>query len=277
MSFFKTFLAKPSKGSLFSALVADRPVNVERDIAYGNHSRHRLDVYRPVVKTRKTPIVVFLYGGGWDSGEKEFYGFVGSAFASIGCIAVIPDYRLYPEVRYPEFMKDATHSYNWAVQNLTKGEPAHSPVFISGHSAGAHIGALLCYDPQYLDTLHPKVPSPQGFIGLSGPYGFDPTTHHRSRHIFVDAQNAAQVQPVNQVRKGAPPAILMHGAKDTTVKTQNAYRMRDRLSEAGSYAHAIEYEGIGHTGLVLTLARLSRHRASVLERIAEFINSQSAL
>ncbi len=272
MLFLRTFVSKPSKETLFSALFAERSVNVERDVAYCDHPRHRLDIYHPLTAAPAAPVVVFFYGGGWDSGAREFYGFVGAALAARGIVAVIPDYRLYPEIRYPGYMSDAASAYHWVRENLTTGD---APVFISGHSAGAHIGALLCYDRSYLKAIGSTVPAPRGFIGFSGPYGYDPTTHPRSRHIFTDAENAAKVQPVNQVRENAPPALLMHGAKDTIVKTLNAFSMRDRLNEAGSHARAIEFENIGHTGLILALSKPFRYRAPVLKMTTEFVRDQA--
>jgi len=271
MSFFRTFVAKPSKASLFSAIFADRPVQVERDIAYGRHSRHFLDIYRPIERVKNAPIVIFLYGGGWDSGERQMYGFVGAALAASGFIAVIPDYRLYPEVVYPGYMKDAALAYDWVVRNLAMRADGRSRIFVMGHSAGAHMGALLAYNHVYLQSQNPSLGLPDGFIGLSGPYAFDPTTHELSKHIFVEAKSAAHVQPVHQVAKGAPPALMFHGKKDPTVLWPNALQMRDALIAVGTPAEAIEYENLDHIGPLLVLAKPMRWRAPVFEQVKGFI------
>ena len=277
MSFFRTFINNPSPGSLFSAIVSERSVLVEQDISYGSHHRHCLDVYRPKItkKTKKQnpPIIVFYYGGGWDSGDRQSYGFVGSALASRGFITVIPDYRVYPEVQYPAFMSDAAQAYDWVVTNRTI-ENNKPQIFVMGHSAGAHIGALLTYDRQHLRANNKELPKPDGFIGLSGPYGFDPTQHQRSKHIFQSVKTASEVQPVMQVKKGAPPALLIHGGKDTTVLTLNALRMRDALREVGTSAEAIEIKNLGHIGPILALSKPYRLLSPVLHLVTEFISSQ---
>jgi acetyl esterase/lipase len=271
MSYFRTFFSKPSGGSLFSAFFADRQPSVERAVSYGDHSRHRLDIYRPVMSHHSTPVVVFFYGGGWDSGCREMYGFVGAALAASGFTTVIPDYRLYPEVRYPEFMEDAANAYCWAARNLSGIGSEESPTFVMGHSAGAHIGALLTYDPQYLQTVITAPYRPQGFIGLSGPYGFDPKEHKRTLNIFKMAPTAKLVQPVQQVRKGAVPALLMHGKKDTTVLPLNAVRLSEALSQVGSHGEVIELENARHMDPILALSKPYRRRSIVLDRIKRFI------
>ena len=99
------------------------------DIAYGSHPRHRLDIYVPEPKSAADsappaarPLVVFWHGGRWSSGDKAEYRFVGAALAELGCVAVLPNYRLYPEVKMPGFMDDAARAGQWAA--LHAGEYA---------------------------------------------------------------------------------------------------------------------------------------------------------
>ena len=275
MSFFRTFIEKPTSASLFSAIFAERCGDIERNIAYGSHSRHFLDIYRPVVGGAKPPIVIFFYGGSWDSGEREMYGFVGAALAASGFIAVIPDYRLFPEVVYPDYMSDAAQAYDWVDNNLATNADGRSKVFVMGHSAGAHMGALLAYDRSYLQEQTPAANLPDGFIGLSGPYSYDPITHELSKHIFVEAKSAGKVRPVHQVTKGAPPALLIHGKKDPTVEMLNAIHMRDALIEVGTPAQAVEYQNLGHIGPLLALAKPFRWRAPIYEQVKDFIRYYS--
>lgn len=273
MSYIGTFLTRPSVGSLVGALTAERGPAVERGIPYGTHARNRLDVYFPHAAREPAPIILFLYGGGWTSGAREMYGFAGAALAARGFVTVIPDYRLYPEVTYPDFMADTAHAYLWAQTYLARSGTGDAPLFIMGHSAGAHIGALLAYDRTYITEIGGNSGLISGFIGLSGPYGYDPTTHERSRKVFSNAESAAQVQPVEQVSAPAPPALLMHGSNDTVVKVLNAHRMRQALESAGSTARVIEFKNAGHTDLMVALSRLYRWRVPVLEQIAAFIDA----
>ena len=103
-------------------------IAISRDIAYGDNPRQRLDVYAPKAApagTSHAPVVVFLYGGGWTEGAKKQYGFVARALASRGIVAVLPDYRLYPEVRFPAFIEDAAAATRWACPQLWR-RPASS-------------------------------------------------------------------------------------------------------------------------------------------------------
>jgi acetyl esterase/lipase len=273
----KTFLDKPSAASLLSVVTAELGVTVEGDVPYGPLERHRADIYRSPACTDEGPIVLFIYGGGWESGERSFYGFVGAAFAASGATTVIPDYRVYPEVRYPGFQEDAAAAYRLAVEKLSCNANTARPIFVVGHSAGAHIGALLCFDTSFLESAGEPLSRPAGFIGLSGPYAYDPTTHERSAHIFATADHADQVRPVAHVRIGAPPALMMHGARDTVVMMANASKLAEALRAVGTAAEAIEFENMSHTNLVLALARPLRWRAPVLSKALAFIRDHSVI
>ena len=84
--------------------------------AEGAGAAHELDVYvpdKPAAGAR--PLVVFWYGGRWTDGDKSDYRFVGAALASLGCVAMLPNYRHYPEVKLAGFMADAAEATHWAV------------------------------------------------------------------------------------------------------------------------------------------------------------------
>ena len=104
-------------GSALSALTPDGGSRRTAGEAYGDDPRQRLDVYRPSGSGHH-PVVVFFYGGSWNEGRREDYRFVGEALASRGCLVVIPDYRVYPQVRYPAFLEDCAAATGW-----TTGHP----------------------------------------------------------------------------------------------------------------------------------------------------------
>jgi acetyl esterase/lipase len=133
-----------------SALLNALAPLVMRDIAYGNGPRHMLDLYATRPAATQVPVVVFFYGGGWETGPKAVYRFVGAALAARGVLAVIPNYRLYPKVRFPDFMFDAAASVGWTHQNAARfgGDPHR--LFLMGHSAGRQIVTLLALDARYL-------------------------------------------------------------------------------------------------------------------------------
>jgi acetyl esterase/lipase len=216
-------------------------------------------------------VVLFYYGGGWTSGNRATYAFVGSALAANGVTTVVADYRIFPEVKYPAFYEDAALAYAWVSATVASG--GRRPVVLMGHSAGAHIAALLALDPGYLDAAAANLPPPAGLIGLSGPYGFDPTTWPSTRAIFASVTVADRIRPVALARNGGPPTILIHGAADTVVEPVAAHMMEEALKKARTPVSKIIYRGIGHAGLIMTLAQPLRWRAPLLEDVLKFVRT----
>jgi len=268
--------ALPTVQSLYSKIVADPGVSLEAGIAYGPHGRHVLDVYRPQssrdAEDQDGPIAIFIYGGGWRSGHRSTYGFVGAALASRGITTVIPDYRLYPDVKFPAFVDDAARAYAWTSARLASGAGKRRAIFLIGHSAGAHIAALLALDPRYLAAVEVSN-EPAGLIGLAGPYAFDPTTYPSTKDIFAPAVGSQDARPVAFAGARSPPALLMHGLKDETVQLSNMRGLAAALQASGTQVRTLELAEIGHIGLVLAISRPFRWRAPVLSEIEAFIRS----
>ena len=117
----------------------DGSVRKYADIPYADRDRAKLDVYRPEDITEATPgpVVMFIYGGGWAAGDKFEYEFVGRALAAAGFVAVIPDYRLWPDVKYPDFLDDNAEAIKWIEDNIASYGGDTKRFFLAGHSAGA--------------------------------------------------------------------------------------------------------------------------------------------
>lgn len=244
------------------------------DLAFGDHESLRLDVYAPgdVDATgRKRPVIVFFYGGSWQRGSKEEYRFAASQLTRQGFVVVLPDYRLYPEVVFPQFMHDAAAAVRWTSENIGQygGDP--DTLFLMGHSAGAQIAALLHYDEQYLEGL---TSAPSGLIGLSGPYDFLPLTSTTLQQVFPQAVRSAS-QPIEFARGNTTPALLLHGGKDTTVGAGNSIRLARKVTAAGGSADIRIYDSRGHAGVLLALAGPLRTLAPVVEDVAAFVNAQT--
>jgi acetyl esterase/lipase len=257
--------------ALFNALVSEKNVIITRDLAFGPLERQKLDIYRPEPGRESRGIVVFYYGGGWRSGERGMYRFVGAALAARGFTAVIPDYRLYPASVFPAFMDDAALAYGFVDRRINTAAKK-LPVFLMGHSAGAYIAAMLALDPAYLDRDAPGAPRPAAVIGLAGPYAFDPTTWPRTAEIFTAAAGHADAaRPVAFVSPEAPPMFLARGADDDVVAPYNADELEAALRERGVPVENRLYPGIGHVALVLSLSRPFRWRAAILDDSIAFI------
>jgi acetyl esterase/lipase len=239
------------------------------DVAYAPGPRHRLDVYVPA-KARARPIIVFWYGGGWENGRKSNYRFVGAALAKAGYVAVLPDYRLYPEVRFPEFVDDGARALAWAVNHASEigGDPRR--IYVGGHSAGAHIAAMLAYDTARLERVGLARDAIRGCIGLSGPYVLTPNDATLN-DIFRAPFTLADWQPVQRVQAGAPPALLLHGEADTVVDVAHAQRMAEKLQSLGIPVTLRTYASRGHRDTVAAFASAAPNKLPVLEEIRRFV------
>ncbi|HSH73108.1 MAG TPA: alpha/beta hydrolase [Methylophilaceae bacterium] len=242
------------------------------NIAFGSLPRQKLDIYVPknLPPDTKPPVVVFFYGGGWESGDKSDYKFVAEALTSRGFITVIPDYRVYPDVLFPGLMADPAQAARWVKDYIAGvgGDPQR--IFLAGHSAGAHIAAMLTLDDEYLSTVKLKPADFRGMIGLAGPYDFLPLKSDRLKTIFGPEDQRAKSQPINFVTGHNPPMLLMVGKIDGTVWPRNTYNLAAKIREDGGPVEVVEFENYGHIDMVAKLAKPLRND-EMLGSITNFI------
>lgn len=243
---------------------------VEADVAYGPDSRHRLDVYAPNSPSSPLPVLVFIYGGSWASGDKDEYGFLGAAFAAQGFLTVIPNYRLVPEVRFPGFVEDCAAAVRWAEQNAERfgGDP--SRIVLVGHSAGAYNAMMLALDAHYLRDAGVDARAIRGIAGLAGPYDFLPFDVDATRNAFGQAPDVQLTQPVRFAHADAPPMLLLWGADDTTVGPRNLESLARVQRAAGGAVETKIYPGIDHVEIMLAISRVFRGKAPVLADVTAF-------
>lgn len=248
-----------------------------RDIAYAAGSRHRLDLYRPSRRADPAPVVVFFYGGSWQMGDKADYAFVGKALAAKGFLTVIPDYRIYPEVRYPDFLRDGAEAVRWARDNAGRygGDPKQ--LFLMGHSAGAYNAVTLTVDERWLAEAGVDAPREvRGTVGISGPYDFLPLRDPTLMTIFGPEATRPRTQPVAYVDGKEPPLLLLHGLKDTTVYPRNAERLAARVREHGGRVEVKFYKGLNHTAAIGAVAAPLRFLAPVLDDAVRFMRARGS-
>jgi acetyl esterase/lipase len=250
------------------------PFERTANLAYGPEPRQRLDVYVPEAPLKESrAVIVFIHGGSWNSGSKDQYRFVGSSLAERGFVAVLPNYRLNPAVRFPDFVADAAEAVTWTLRNIASygGDPQR--VFVLGHSAGAHIALLLTLDRRYLVAAGASADDLRGVIGLSGPYDFK-VDSDLLRSVFGSAPDIQQTQPVYFVRSDAPPMLLIHGTDDVVCWAKHSIRLTELVRAAGGQAELRLYPGLGHGDTLAGLSRLGRGRAPTLDDVAAFVNRQ---
>ncbi|MBK8284585.1 MAG: alpha/beta hydrolase [Ahniella sp.] len=234
-------------------LSADPPKRASTSFIYDTERDLGLDVYAPD-NCHSAPVLVFFYGGTWMNGKREWYRFVGEQFAARGLLVVIPDYRKAPEEPFPTFMHDAAKAVAFVRQNVESWCGNPDRIVLSGHSAGAHIAALLATDKRYLAVhgLDPKT-NIAGVVGLSGPYDFRPIKSRSLRKVFADPANDAETQPITFVDGDEPPMLLFHGRDDRLVWAMNSEHLDARLRAVKVPSELVLFDELGHTAMLNTL------------------------
>ena len=249
------------------------------NIPYGPDKLQRLSVYRPgnlPPNVKMTPsTIIFFYGGCWggcQTRNKEDFLFVAEAITSRGYLAILVDYRRHPAVKFPEIIDDVRRAVEWVHHNIEQygGDPQR--LFLMGHSAGAHLGAMLTLDETYLtmDTYQ----GIRGFIGLAGPYDFLPHTEPYQKVVFGPETRYADSQPINFVDGTEPPLLLLYGHEDTTVKPKNIMNLAQKVWIHGGTVETHFYDGIDHAEILAALSIPLQSTTPILVDIFHFVKQQ---
>jgi acetyl esterase/lipase len=265
-------LSACSPAKLLNATISRSSLTITHDVAYGPNQRNKLDVYRPI-GAGAAPVIVFFYGGAWNSGSKAMYPFVAATLARRGNVVVVPDYRLYPQVRYPAFLQDCARAVAWTAGHMGTigGDPAR--LFVMGHSAGAYNAIMLALDPRLLRDAGFDRDRLAGAIGLAGPYDFLPMTGENEKRVFATVQDGPASQPITYADGHAPPLLLLAGSADETVRPRNTAALAARVRANGGRMESKIYSGIGHIGLVIAIAPIFQGKAPVLDDVESFIQA----
>ncbi|SNC76393.1 Acetyl esterase/lipase [Hymenobacter gelipurpurascens] len=260
---------------LFLLVVANeyavaRPSHRTQDVAYVPASdptfdteRHRLDVYAPKGKSAELrPVVVFIHGGSWDSGNKDFYSFVGRRLAKQGVVAVVINYRLAPAVEVPAMADDCARAVAWTVEHIREygGDPQR--LFLMGHSAGGGLAALLASDNQVL-ARRGLAQNPVRGVILDDPAGLDMYDYLQKMQYPGDAQYLVpfgkepavwrQVSAMYHVTASTPPFLLFVGGETYPSISSSSEKFRQKLVSLGQQPVLKVLPGKKHAPMVLQL------------------------
>ncbi len=241
-------------------------------VAFGAHSRQTLDIYGPISGRRPLPVVMFIYGGSWNTGSRQDYAFVGRALAARGFVTVVVDYRLVPEVLFPVFVDDNALALRWIRDNISRygGDPKR--IGVVGHSAGAYNAVMLGLDRRFQSKAGVEGEGVRAVAGLSGPYDFLPFTSAAAEAAFSRWPRLSETQPINMIRANAPPMFLATGDADTLVLPRNTRTLAARLRAAGASVEEKIYPGVSHAGTLTSLSRLLRAQTPIMDDLVRFLD-----
>ena len=244
--------------------------------AYGPLPRHRYDLYRPkgAAPAEGWPLVVFFYGGAWNRGERADYRFVGEALARRGVMAMVADYRLHPEVKYPDFLNDCARALAFGFGQAPRWGADAQRVFVMGHSAGAYNAAMLALDARWLAPTGRRPADLAGWIGLAGPYDFLPIRTPEVQAVFHHPDVPRDSQPIRHVVGASVPALLIVGEADRRVNPlRNSVGLAHALHDAGAPVRLRQYPRLTHEAVLGALAGPLQRLAPVLDEVVEFVKA----
>jgi len=247
-------------------------------IAYGSEAEQRLDIYTPLDSPNagNLPVVVFFYGGCWGACEtlpKADYAFVAQTLTMHGILVVIADYRLFPKVRFPSIIDDAKKAVEWTHQHIDQYGGNPQQLILMGHSAGAHLAAMLAMNQAYLSTE--TYAALGGFIGLAGPYNFLPFDEAYMPELFGPPLTERESQPITFVDGSEPPSLLLYGDADTRVKPVNIEGLFKRLKAANSAVEKRIYQNVGHADIIASFSMPLRRENPVVLDAIQFITTRT--
>ena len=261
---------------------ADLPsAQIIRDLCYlpaspCDSADHKLDLYLPISK--QWPVIVFVHGGGWDSGDKDYraggadvYANVGRYYAARGIGVAVINYRLQPRVKWPEQVDDVRVAVAWVHSHASTygGQPER--IFLMGHSAGTHLASLVALTASA--ELRPAI---RGVIAVSGA-GLDladektyqlgaDRAYYASRFQGDDSSSEwkKRASPISFVGAQAPPFLILYATGETRALQHQSQLLHAALVKNGVASRLVPVPGESHTRIVLALSHPEKAPAAAI-------------
>lgn len=222
------------------------------DVPYGPDPKHRLDLYLPSAPVSSAPVLIFLHGGSWTHGYKEWMGFMALALVDLPAVFIAANYRLAPAHRFPAQLEDTLALLGWAQAHIAQHGGDPSRVFIGGHSAGGHLAALAC--------LRRDLWLRHGLGEAVVRACFPVSTTFDYRGIAEDAgsflarpDDAAAASPVAYVEGNRVPFLVAWGSADFERARRTSRDMVAALTKTGALTRNMEIPGADHFQMSLDL------------------------
>jgi acetyl esterase/lipase len=256
---FGLLLARPA------AAAADAPgavksggnydVEVLQDITYytgkdADPVRHKLDLYLPR-GVKGYPVLFFIHGGGWSKGSKDGFARHGKLFARNGIAFVAANYRLTPQVQHPAHAQDVARAFAWTHRHIAKYGGRADQIFVSGHSAGGHLVALLATDPSYLEAEKLALIDIKGAIPISGVYTI---RAGRIKAFGGDEEACRLASPQSHVSGQRPPELIIYADKDGKDFDKMAESFAEALRKVGNTASTLKVDNRTHNTVMANIA-----------------------
>ncbi|MBS3825854.1 alpha/beta hydrolase [Candidatus Bipolaricaulota bacterium] len=259
----------PGGRSLLSAgrhlFLSNSQISEKRELSYGSRKRQKLDIYEPVEIDEDTETVVFIHGGGWETGNKDVHKFIGRSWAQKNFTVAIPNYRLAPDATYPDQVEDIAAAVSWLQHNY---DNFTGSLYLAGHSAGAHLASLFGFSDHWRKIAELELERIRGFILLAGVYQFYPfeIADPRVRRFLGEKSYWEEAQPFNHLKKSLPPVFLAHGQEDGEVSPEQSIQLKERLAQINVSSELLLEGHVGHLELLLRTTMINGNFWSSMDK-----------
>jgi arylformamidase len=207
------------------------------DVPYGDDYWQRMDIYLPAQDDlRDLPVLLFLHGGGWSNGYKEWMGFMAPCFTDLPALFVSVGYRMLPDARFPMLLDDTVAALAWVHDNIDRHGGSPSRLFIGGHSAGGHLSALATLRRDKLAAAQ----LPEGVIKacfpVSSVFKFEiGELEERGKFLLNHPSDAPEASPINFVAGNRVPFYIVWGDNDLEYVLRTSPMMVEALKNDGGH------------------------------------------
>ena len=223
------------------------------DVPYGDAAGERLDLF-PAPQP-EAPVHIFIHGGYWRSMDKASFSFVAEPFVQAGCSVAVINYDLAPHVAIDEIVRQARSAVAWCTHNAATfaGDPER--IFVSGHSAGGHLTAMvLSTDWAKFAGLPDR--TVKGSCAISGLYDLEPLRLcYLNEDLRLDEISARRNSPIHHLPPAGTPLIVSVGASETDEFIRQSANYAAAQPEKGFPCQHMELTGLNHFTIVESLGR----------------------
>ena len=250
----------------------ERHLNIAyRTDADADKERHKLDVYVPKGK-KDFPVLFFVHGGSWRSGNKGIYAALGNSFAGAGVGTVVINYRLSPKVKHPAHIEDVAKAFAWTCENIGKYGGKADRVFACGHSAGGHLVSLLATDPSYLKAEKRTPADIRGVVAISGVYSID-TEFPLFNTVFGKNPDVCKAaSPLTHANGKHPPFLIAYADNDFAQLDKMAIDLDAALKKTPTPTTLVKLVGRNHYTIIMKLIDATD---PLNKAVAEFIGTHA--
>ena len=272
--------------AIVNGITSNGGVGVSKNILYGDEPNQDLDIYypKPLAKAMNStidnsaihdsyPMVVFVHGGSWESGNKDEYAFVGQSLAQAGYVTAVINYRKAPEHVYPDYVQDTAQAIAWSYNNAKNLHADPKRLAVVGHSAGAFNAVAAVANEDFLKPYGVKPTDIAAVIGIAGPYSYD-FRKFSSVTAFGASATPETVMPDRHIKGAQPPYLLLTAEKDKVVHVTNTIKMTQALKEVGVRVETGEISGASHATSIGAMAPPLRWVNDVRAQVLSYLDKK---